>query len=67
VTDDVNQVKGDKDIREWLPTYDKCRYLREFVAVKIRWRLSVDSGEKSAMQSLTSSCSNTTIAVTQAR
>ena len=67
VTDDVNQAKGDKDIREWLPTYDKCRYLREFVAVKIRWRLSVDSGEKSAMQSLASSCSNTTITVTRAR
>jgi hypothetical protein len=67
VTDDVNQAKGDKDIREWLPTYDKCRYLREFVAVKHRWRLAVDSGEKSAMQSLAASCTNITITVTRAR
>ena len=31
---------------------EQCRYLREFVAVKLRWRLSVDSAEKSAMGSL---------------
>ena len=67
VTDDVNQAKGDKDIREWLPTYDQCRYLREFVAVKLRWRLTVDSGEKAAMSSLAGTCSNTTITVVRAR
>jgi hypothetical protein len=67
VTDNVNQAKGDKDIAEWLPAYDKCRYLREFVAVKHRWRLSVNSGEKAAMQSLAGGCSNTTITVTRAR
>ncbi len=67
VTDDVNQAKGDQDIAQWLPTYDNCRYLGEFVAVKLRWRLTVDSSEKSAMSSLGSSCSNVTITVTRAR
>jgi hypothetical protein len=67
VTDNVNQAKGDQDVAQWLPQYDKCRYLREFVAVKHRWRLSVDSAEKSAMQSLASTCTNTTITVTLAR
>lgn len=67
VTDDVNQAKGDQDVNEWLPTYDQCRYLREFVAVKLRWRLSVDSAEKSAMSSLASGCTNSTITVTRAR
>lgn len=66
VTDNVNQAKGDKDIAEWLPQYDKCRYLGEFVAVKIRWRLTVDSAEKSAMQSLAGGCANSTITVTYA-
>ena len=66
VTDTVNQSKGDKDIAEWLPTYDRCRYLREYVAVKIRWRLSVNSGEKTAMQNLAAGCSNLTITVTRA-
>ena len=50
-----------------MPTYDRCRYLREFVAVKHRWRLSVDSAEKSAMQSLASTCTDSTITVTLAR
>jgi hypothetical protein len=67
VTDNVNQTKGDQDVAEWLPTYDKCRYLREYVAVKHRWRLSVDSAEKSAMQSLAPTCTNSTITVTLAR
>ena len=67
VTDNVNQAKGDQDPATWLPQYDRCRYLREWVAVKLRWRLSVDSAEKSAMQSLASSCTNSTITVTRAR
>ena len=67
VTDNVNQAKGDQDPGTWLPQYDQCRYLREFVAVKHRWRLSVDSAEKSAMASLASSCTNSTITVTLAR
>lgn len=67
VTDNVNQSKGDRDVAEWLPQYDRCRYLREFVAVKLRWRLSVDSAEKSAMSSLGSGCTNATITVIRAR
>lgn len=67
VTDDVNQAKGDQDPQTWLPTYDRCRYVREWVAVKHRWRLSVDSGERSALSSLASSCTNVTITVTLAR
>jgi hypothetical protein len=66
VTDNVNQAKGDQDPGTWLPQYDRCRYLREFVAVKHRWRLTVDSAEKAAMTSLASSCTNTTITVTLA-
>src|SRR5688500_2399917 len=56
VTDSVNASKGDQDPATWLPTYDKCRYLREFVAVKIRWRLTVDTAEKTAMQNLAAGC-----------
>ncbi|MPZ94650.1 MAG: DUF1524 domain-containing protein [Propionibacteriales bacterium] len=66
VTDNVNQAKGDQDPSTWMPQYDKCRYLREFVAVKVRWRLRVDSAEKSAMTSIANGCTNTTITVTRA-
>ena len=46
-------------------TYDKCRYLREWVAVKHRWRLAVESGEKIVLSSLAAGCSSTTITVTR--
>jgi hypothetical protein len=67
VTNSVNRAKGDQDVAEWLPEFGRCRYLREFVAVKLRWRLKVDSSEKAAMTSLASGCSNSTITVTRAR
>ncbi|HEY0951174.1 HNH endonuclease family protein [Nocardioides sp.] len=67
VTSSVNRSKGDQDVAEWLPAQQQCRYLREWVAVKHRWRLSVDSAEKSAMTSLASGCTNSTITVTLAR
>ncbi len=67
VTDDVNQAKGDQDPSSWLPQYDRCRYVREWVAVKLRWRLSIDSAERSALNSVASGCTNSTITVTRAR
>jgi hypothetical protein len=66
VTDTVNQAKGDQDPTTWMPTYDKCRYLREWVAVKLRWRLTIDTAEKSKLQSVAAGCTNSTITVTRA-
>ncbi|KQW49114.1 hypothetical protein ASC77_10465 [Nocardioides sp. Root1257] len=63
VTDSVNQTKSDQDPAEWLPAQQQCRYLREWVAVKHRWALSVDSAEKSALTSLAAGCSDVTITV----
>lgn len=63
VTDSVNQAKGDQDLAKWLPEQQRCRYLREFVAVKIRWSLAVDSAEKAAMRDLAGDCDDTTITV----
>jgi CRISPR/Cas system Type II protein with McrA/HNH and RuvC-like nuclease domain len=67
VTDTINQEKADQDPGTWLPPYFKCRYLKEFVAVKLRWRLSVDAAERVAMIELAADCTNTTITVTRAR
>jgi len=54
---------------EWIPTYDKCRYPRDWVAVKHRWGLTVDSTEKAALTADVSTygCANSTITVTLAR
>ncbi|MGL4176394.1 MAG: HNH endonuclease family protein [Dermatophilaceae bacterium] len=66
VTDDVNQAKSDKDPAEWLPTYDRCRYVAEWVAVKIRWGLTADDAERATLQDQAGSCTSTTLAVTRA-
>lgn len=67
VTDNVNQTKSDQDPAEWLPDLQQCRYVEEWVAVKHRWGLSVDTGERSALSSVASGCSDVTITVTLAR
>jgi Protein of unknown function (DUF1524) len=68
VTDNVNQAKGDRDPAEWLPPLAgaTCRYVDEWVAVKLRWRLSVDSAEKATLTDLAAGCANVTISVTRA-
>lgn len=66
VTAAENRSKSDGDVADWVPGREQCRYLKEFVAVKLRWGLSVDSAEKSAMTSLAGGCSGG-ITVTRAR
>ncbi|MFD8692426.1 HNH endonuclease family protein [Streptomyces sp. NPDC059651] len=58
VTDNVNQSKGDQDPATWLPsrTAYKCTYVRAWVHVKHYYDLTVDSAEKSALQSVLNGC-----------
>ncbi|MFF9347365.1 HNH endonuclease family protein [Streptomyces sp. NPDC014734] len=58
VTDNVNQAKGDKDPAKWMPprTAYQCTYARAWVHVKHYYDLSVDSAEKSALQSILNNC-----------
>ena len=58
VTDNVNQSKGERDVAEWLPEYGVCRYVRQWTAVKLRWGLRVDPGERSALVRLAGGCAN---------
>jgi hypothetical protein len=69
VTDNVNQAKGDQDPAQWLPSHPPalCRYVAEWVAVKLRWRLTADTAERSRLTSLAAGCPNSTITVTRAR
>lgn len=67
VTDNVNQSKSDQDPAEWLPALNKCRYVRQWVAVKLRWSLTVDRPEKRALRRRVSSCSNAWVRVSKAR
>ncbi|MFE4689043.1 HNH endonuclease family protein [Streptomyces sp. NPDC056749] len=58
VTDNVNQSKSDQDPGEWLPSRAayRCTYARAWVHVKHYYGLSVDSTEKSALQSVLNGC-----------
>jgi hypothetical protein len=58
VTDTVNQSKGDKDPAAWKPprTAFHCTYARAWIQVKWYYNLTVDSAEKSALQSMLGSC-----------
>lgn len=63
VTDDVNQSKADQDPATWTPPFDRCRYLRDFVTVKVRWGLSVDPAEREAMTSIADGCADVMVVV----
>lgn len=62
-----NRRKSDQDPAEWLPTKGRCTYLVHWVAVKVRWRLSVDPAEQSALLRLVDDCGLAAVRVTYAR
>lgn len=49
---------GDKDIAKWQPPLAsyKCTYARAWVQVKHYYDLTIDSAEKTALQSILASC-----------
>ncbi|GDX32032.1 hypothetical protein LBMAG15_09660 [Actinomycetes bacterium] len=51
-----NRSKSDRDPADWLPKYDVCTYAKTWIAVKYRWRLAVDTTEKSALQRIIGAC-----------
>ena len=54
-----NRSKSDRDPADWLPERKRCWYAKTWIAVKYRWRLSVDSREKSELRRLLGRCSPT--------
>lgn len=60
VTASSNRSKGDQDPAEWLPprTAYRCTYVSEWISVKWRWRLTVDSSEQASLRVLANSCGN---------
>lgn len=53
-----NRSKGDKDPADWLPSLQsyRCQYVQDWVKVKVKWKLSVDQKEFSAIRSLLATC-----------
>lgn len=50
----VNQSKGDRDPSNWLPPRQeyRCTYLGDWVAVKVRWGLTMDQSEHGRIRNL---------------
>lgn len=66
VTASSNRSKSDRDPAEWMPGLGGCRYVRQWVAVKIRWQLRVDGAEQRALRRAAAGCSNSRITVRRA-
>ncbi|SCL73571.1 Protein of unknown function (DUF1524) [Micromonospora peucetia] len=60
VTDNVNQAKGDQDPSTWQPPLAsyRCTYSKMWITVKYGWGLKLQSSEKSALQSMLTTCSS---------
>ncbi|MEU8158833.1 HNH endonuclease family protein [Micromonospora parva] len=60
VTDNVNQSKGDQDPSTWQPSLSsyRCTYSKMWITVKYNWGLTLQSSEKSALQSMLNTCSS---------
>jgi hypothetical protein len=56
-----NDGKSDLDPADWLPAVagDRCSYLADWLAIKVRWGLAVDQREHDAIASLAGPCEST--------
>jgi hypothetical protein len=51
-----NRSKGDRDPARWMPEQRPCRYVNQWVVVKLRWSLSVDPAEKAKLTQVAAGC-----------
>ena len=64
VTKAVNEAKSDKDPADWVPSEPSmvCRYVTNWILIKYRWGLSIDSREQASIGSrLTGACGNNSV------
>jgi hypothetical protein len=58
VSASANRSKGDKDPAKWLPanTAFRCTYVQEWMEVKARWGLAMDSAEEAKVDQIANGC-----------
>jgi hypothetical protein len=64
-TTDLNLDKGGQSPQNWMPPENRCAYIEKWVAVKIRWGLTVNSGEKAALVRYVNACPDVLLTVTR--
>ena len=65
VTGGSNRSKSDQDPAEWMPTNKAytCEYITNWISIKVRWSLTIDSKEKAALEANLKGCKATKIVV----
>ncbi len=66
VSASANRSKGDRDPAEWMPELATCRYVRQWVAVKLRWQLTVNAAEQRFLVDTADDCKDVVITVRRA-
>ena len=56
VTLSTNRSKGDKDPALWMPAKEQCTYAENWIAVKVKYSLTVDAKEATKLNLLINSC-----------
>jgi hypothetical protein len=65
VTGSSNRSKSDQDPADWVPINKSyvCEYIANWVSIKVRWELSIDAKEKTALVANLKGCKPTKIVV----
>ena len=60
VSASANRSKGDRDPANWLPPNEAyhCQYVNRWVALKSKWRLTMDFSERQAVTDIQEECSS---------
>lgn len=59
----ANRSKGDEDPDRWMPAKWKCQYVADWIAIKYRWKLSIDHREQTFLRHEMHSCASSTTMV----
>ncbi|KUN29237.1 hypothetical protein AQJ23_00105 [Streptomyces antibioticus] len=64
-----NRSKSDQDPATWQPpaTGYRCTYATDWIAIKTRWQLAIDTAEQAALTGILDDCPNSPVEVTLAR
>jgi hypothetical protein len=63
VTASLNRSKSDRDVAQWLPPKAQCTYISNWIAVKSRFDLTVDSIEAAFLRTKIVSCNITNVEI----
>ena len=55
---ETNRSKSDRDAAAWMPTYNRCWFVRRIVEVRERYQLTVDAAERDTLEHYLYECAS---------